>query len=333
MENLYQVLEVTPSASAEQIRRAYKRLALQWHPDRHQGSPRHEERFKAITMAYQVLSNPERRLQYDYQRGRPAVAPPAYRPSEAAVPGHRPTYRRVHRRRPVVITDSPRQRLTMLVLLLAFVPLALGLDALMGYLSVPANQFAIAHHVFGRDGEYFFAKARQAQAVNKLAEARDYYEAAFAYARHIPAEWYYWRGNHRRAARAFAAARDDYQAALALEPRYQAAWLALAQVGAHHLQDIAAAQAAYSQLIALNPEESAAWLGRAYCHLRADNFAAALRDVSVVWHLVPTPPARAFYYRGIARFYLGEAGACQDWAEAAARGETAAKPLLGHYCP
>ncbi len=333
MEDFYRILEVPPSASAEQIRRAYKRLALQWHPDRHQGSVRHEEHFKAITMAYQVLSDPERRLRYDYQRGRPAVAPPAYRPSEAAVPGHRPTYRRVHRRRPVVITDSPRQRLTMLLLLLAFVPLAFGLDTLMGYLSVPANQFAIAHHVLGRSGDYFFTKARQAQDVNRLAEARDYYEAAFAYTHEVPAEWYYWRGNHRRDSRAFVAARTDYLAALARAPHYEAAWLALAQVEAYQLRNVAAARTAYSQVIALNPEEPAAWLGRAYCQLRTDDFAAALRDLSAVWRLVPTPPAQAFYYRGIARFYLGQAGACQDWAEAYARGEVAAEAMLGHYCP
>jgi len=61
----YAILGVEPDASPEEIRRAYRRLARQYHPDVNNGDPEAEERFKAISQAYQVLSDPQRRAAYD----------------------------------------------------------------------------------------------------------------------------------------------------------------------------------------------------------------------------------------------------------------------------
>jgi len=66
-QNHYQVLGVLPTASAEAIKQAYRRLANQLHPDKHGGDPRHEEQFKAVAIAYRVLNDPGRRAQYDFQ--------------------------------------------------------------------------------------------------------------------------------------------------------------------------------------------------------------------------------------------------------------------------
>ncbi|MFN3405772.1 MAG: J domain-containing protein [Cytophagaceae bacterium] len=62
---LYQILGVHSTATAEEIKAAYKKLAKQFHPDKHQGSLFHEEQFKAINQAYQTLSDPEKRKRYD----------------------------------------------------------------------------------------------------------------------------------------------------------------------------------------------------------------------------------------------------------------------------
>jgi DnaJ-class molecular chaperone len=63
----YQVLGVSRSASAEDVKKAYRRLALQWHPDRHPAADREaaETTFKRISEAYEVLSDPEKRKRYD----------------------------------------------------------------------------------------------------------------------------------------------------------------------------------------------------------------------------------------------------------------------------
>lgn len=64
-KDYYAVLGVSKDASAEAIKKAYRKLALKYHPDRNPGDKKAEETFKEITEAYAVLSDPEKRKQYD----------------------------------------------------------------------------------------------------------------------------------------------------------------------------------------------------------------------------------------------------------------------------
>src|SRR3989442_12512534 len=61
----YEVLGVGRNASAEELKRAYRKLALQHHPDRNGGNPQAEARFKEINEAYEVLSDQSKRQRYD----------------------------------------------------------------------------------------------------------------------------------------------------------------------------------------------------------------------------------------------------------------------------
>lgn len=65
----YKTLGVEKKASAEEVKKAYRKLARQYHPDRNPGDKQAEERFKEISQAYDVLGDPEKRKQYDSGTG------------------------------------------------------------------------------------------------------------------------------------------------------------------------------------------------------------------------------------------------------------------------
>jgi len=65
MKNYYEILDVSCDADAEALKRAYRRMAKKVHPDHRQGDLQAEERFKDLQEAYDVLSDPVRRDQYD----------------------------------------------------------------------------------------------------------------------------------------------------------------------------------------------------------------------------------------------------------------------------
>ncbi|ETP30834.1 hypothetical protein F442_20229 [Phytophthora nicotianae P10297] len=64
-DDYFEVLNLPRSASASDVKRAYRKLAVQWHPDKNRSSPRAEEFFKKISEAYEVLSDPEKRKVYE----------------------------------------------------------------------------------------------------------------------------------------------------------------------------------------------------------------------------------------------------------------------------
>ena len=65
MADFYSVLGVARTASDDDIKKAYRKLAMQYHPDRNNGSKDAEEQFKAISEAYDVLRDPDKRAAYD----------------------------------------------------------------------------------------------------------------------------------------------------------------------------------------------------------------------------------------------------------------------------
>ena len=61
----YEILEISRNADSDTIKKAYRKQALRYHPDRNQGDKETEEKFKQINEAYEVLSNAEKREIYE----------------------------------------------------------------------------------------------------------------------------------------------------------------------------------------------------------------------------------------------------------------------------
>jgi molecular chaperone DnaJ len=81
MATLYDTLGVKKGASQEEIKKAYRKLAAKYHPDRNPGDATSEEKFKEVQNAYDTLADPERRKQYDQfgtTNGRPGFDPSGF---------------------------------------------------------------------------------------------------------------------------------------------------------------------------------------------------------------------------------------------------------------
>ena len=100
--DLYIVLGVRRSASAEDIRRAYRRLARRFHPDINPGDGEAAARFRDILSAYETLVDPERRRRYDH--GEPPPAAPRLPPASPASTS--PRVSTPSARRPSVISSA-----------------------------------------------------------------------------------------------------------------------------------------------------------------------------------------------------------------------------------
>jgi len=79
-EDYYRLLGISPQADSQQIKKAYRQLALRYHPDKNPDNPAAADKFKAITLAYGVLIRPEKRAAYDRQR-----RPSPYQPAEGDI--------------------------------------------------------------------------------------------------------------------------------------------------------------------------------------------------------------------------------------------------------
>ena len=320
-QNHYQVLGLSATASAQDIRLAYRRLAVQYHPDKHGGNTLYEELFKAVAAAYHVLGHESRRAHYDQQLRQAARrAEEARRQQEYRQQGQRvygvpmPPPAPLRTRRPAGAHERhyrpiPRQKVK-------FTRRDYWLTALLG-LGLLLFIFSVKITMDHVSGVRNYGRGLRAYAQHNWAGAHSYFTDAL----HFKPGYY--PALRRRAEveqlgmREYATARTDLRAALVDAPRAErgALWLRLGQCEAA-LHRPKAAQAAYARAIELDSTLARAWLlrgeaelfGRRKFGVAARQFTRGLRHAAAGSRL----RGQLLTYRGLARFKQQQYEAAQQ---------------------
>ncbi|RYU78705.1 DnaJ domain-containing protein [Hymenobacter persicinus] len=320
-QNHYQVLGVSATAPAAEIKLAYKRLAVRFHPDKHGGSTQFEEQFKAVTAAYHVLGDAGRRATYDFQlqqerrRAEEARRQQQYRPQGQHVYGvPMPPPAPLRTRRPAGSAERHYQRMPKkrasftrrdylltggLLLLLLFI---LSVKVTMDHVTAVSNY---------EDGVQAYARREWSRAHSFLTEAI-HFKPRYSEARRRRGEI------EQLVYQDFRAARSDYYAALNDSKSVgETAGLLyrLAQCQTS-LQQRDSAELNLTRALALDSTLSAAWLARGELRLfglhvfpdAVQDFTTGLRQ-----RLTAQQPLSLKYltYRGLAYYKQRDYGAAR----------------------
>jgi curved DNA-binding protein CbpA len=339
IEDYYQILGVSRQADSNAIKQAYRRLALSYHPDRHQGSKWHEEHFKKIVAAYQVLSNEQERNWYDLKLAQQEIqatvinttavrqqAPNRYTPPRPTAAEKR--------------AEKARQRrYTIYTLIATLVLVTIGITI----------YFVMGHY----SSRYYYKKKNYAAAIF---HDENYIEAYISYAKQLyqagqpeqairvvntglekvkgsqqvlQKELYWLQAELYLRLHEYESARNSLEILLQTDAHNEDLRYKLGQLHTFLLQNYEAGIAQFDTLLQKNPNNYDALVGRGYAYYKINEPQKALIDLNYAVHLNSERYA-AYYYRAYTNITLSDTlQACEDLKKAHQLGaENAAIHLL-----
>jgi len=354
LENHYQTLGVSFRATPEEIKSAYKQLALIYHPDKNQGSKTHEERFKAIAAAYQILSNPEKKNLYDlklfYTTATSRVGDNmagVYGTSASKIHKYaaRDPYFRRFNRSQEKSSDSTRlksgnsvQNFAIAMLIMASISMvALWLGNIMNHKTAQAHlergDFVTALEFDSNYGEAYFEKAKHLKRMGLPATSviREL-SKAIKFAKKQSADMYLSRALEWMRIDNYSQAVDDLKVATKLNPRSYNTLVLLGDLQNYNLNLYAEAELSYKSAIEQGADVSLVSVGWGLAQLKQEKYVEALANFN---RGIALDESRAdlFYFRGLTYKELKDsAAACADWDRALNMGKEEALPLYIQYC-
>lgn len=303
--NYYALLGLKRNATSAEIKAAYKKLALQYHPDKHQGNTYFEEQFKQVNAAYQILSNPNKRYFYDQKLEFVAQQQRAQQYAQS-------TYQETRQRRPASVNEryyrpiKRKQKFTrrdwqitigfFASLFLASLLIKLVMDNVTAHKRfrnadtfMEQKQWSSAHSMLSEaiDFEPKFVDAYQKRGFINQTVYKDYraalsdYNAALEFSQKPLAETYFRRGECYVQLQQYAAAEEDFTRTINLNKDYQQAYFKRGEVRLLDLNKWTEAVADLSTYLE-KPRETAemnkALLYRGFAFYLLDNYPAAMQD-------------------------------------------------------
>ena len=357
-ENYYQILGVGIRATPEEIKSAYKRLALKHHPDVNQGSKQHEERFKQVLEAYQTLSDPAKKDLYDLRlfykvfQGNPSPGKnsspdPAYK----GVPKTRRDKEReeYQRRRPDreayrKYTGPPiREKVTLhsfaitLLVIGSAVMLFLWFGDMMNRYTAKEHlsrgDFATALEFDDTYADAYFARYQYRKRITQnLPMLMQDLNSAIRFGDDSKSEWYVERAAVYFKMDSLDKTRDDLLRARFISPASDTAAFYLGDLYSDVLNNKQKALYYYDTTLQINPNFYPALFGKAFMLYQLKRLPQALSAFNQC--LIQAPEdKRLYFYRGSVSLALGDSvAACTDLDQSLTMGMDEAKPLVDSYC-
>ncbi len=357
LPDLYNVLSISPESRPEEIKKAYKKLALKYHPDKNSGNQEAEEMFKAVNQAYQILGNPTKKAQYDQLKKEQDTPPP---PSQRTSATYRQTYRP-----PTTAPKEPAftgKKSVMMVLASIFTLVAIssGITFLTKDLGnrhraeeiILAAQKEIAHgnweeiRILADQAliDYPLAKAYflAAQARLKLNEDLEMARSQIKLGvialqeeeKDVPPGYYVLLGDINASQAYYKEAEDSYFKAKERGLKELTFLLKISELHTYKSQEFDKAFTYLDQIIKLYPNNAQAYLDKAICLLKLDRLEESYQNLRLAAQLNPNNPLTDFYYAQILLHDEAQrTNACEILRKVEAAGIPEAQRLIKIHCP
>lgn len=348
--NHYQVLGVSPHATEEEIKAAFKSLAKKYHPDKHAGNVVYEEHFKKINAAYQTLSDSTKRKRYDqklFYKNQPSSQPSQNRQRSQQRPVYRPM------RKKETTPEEKRRNIKYASLVVAGLLLfIIGAIYFADYMnSITAKDYLTEGKLMQAQNKDLFAMQYYSEAIGydeSLSEAyllraglriklmKDYHGAILDYSKILEQkedpEIYFKRAKCHIQLKKYEEVMNDLNKAITLNPKFDTLYFYKGEVNNYILKKYAEAIKDYDKTLALNPKFNEALLGRGISKQNILNYKGSINDFNTLIQMKPEEGSY-YYYRAYSKFYLKDtSSACNDWFQAERLYFIEARNLLNKYC-
>jgi curved DNA-binding protein CbpA len=342
--NYYNILGVAPTASDKEIKLAFKRLAIQYHPDKHQGNEKFAEQFKVVNEAYQVLSDPTKRsfhdlrLQYarEHERIRQQQAQQRARYPQTREPAS--VSERHYRSIPKQKRFSRKDFYVVAAIFATIILFSMSVSFIMNHVTaksrynsalpyIERGQWSSAHSLLSEaihfKSSFVDAYLRRASIEMNIyqnyAAAISDFEAAIAYADSISPHTYYLKGKCHFELKEYRQAEEELSRALQEDPGLTPAIFQRGEIRLFFLSKFAPAIEDFTTFLEFEPDDKLrhdAFMNRGYGHFQLRDYHTAIKDYERAMQ-TEAQNGRLHYLLGKAWLEMGNRrNACMAFVEA-----------------
>ncbi|UII26044.1 DnaJ domain-containing protein [Fulvivirga maritima] len=345
-ENYYRVLGLTPAATQGEIKATYRRLAKKYHPDLNVGDKMTEEKFKRISIAYSILSDPNKKKAFDL----------TLQPVEAftnSYSSYKKSTFRSNTRKYYPGEKINNTRTTIFILLgmgLFLYLLLVGISRLSSEQNYAEGMEHLKHKQFNDAIDSFeyaiwALGSKSSEACTKISEiylyhwnhyplALKYCDQALEYTsdQQKLAQIYYLRAMTHKKMEQYEEAIKDLSIAENNGYAKDSIYKELGSIYTYNLKQYLSGHKAFSDFVNLQATSEIGWFGKAWCEQHLNLYHEAIESYSMVININPHG-GNSYYYRGVNETIIEDNdNACKDFAKAKSMGVPLADERYELYC-